>query len=110
MCQQWFSVIGLVLDVVGFLTIAWERHHMYTRDYQRRIAELEEAYKRDRATREGTQYEAPDEDAAMWRLFQKREEWRWRGRVFSTGVAVVILGFVGQLFGSWRGGSPAAWT
>ena len=29
MCQQWLSVAGLVLDVIGFLIIAFEWRHTY---------------------------------------------------------------------------------
>jgi hypothetical protein len=29
MCQQWLSVAGLVLDVIGFLIIAFEWRHPY---------------------------------------------------------------------------------
>ena len=28
MCQQWFSVAGLTLEVFGFLLIAWEWRHV----------------------------------------------------------------------------------
>jgi hypothetical protein len=44
----------------------------------------------------------------MWREFQKLflQEWRWRGRVFYFGVALVVLGFLGQLLGSFPGGVP----
>src|SRR6266576_777492 len=44
----------------------------------------------------------------MWREFQKLglQEGRWRGRGFYSGATVVVLGFVGQLLGSWPGGVP----
>jgi hypothetical protein len=29
MCQQWFSMTGLVLEVVGFLLVAWEWRHVF---------------------------------------------------------------------------------
>jgi hypothetical protein len=29
MCQQWFSLAGLVLEVVGFLFVAWEWRHVF---------------------------------------------------------------------------------
>ncbi len=73
------------------------------REHDKRISELEKAYERNRAEREGREYEEYDEDAAMWREFQKlfRAEWRWRAKVFYTGATLVILGFIGQLLGSW---------
>lgn len=108
MCQQWFSVVGQTLDVIGFLTIAWEWHHMYVRDREKRINELQKAYERNRAKYEDREYNDFDEDAAMWREFQKLflAEWRWRAKVFFTGVTLVVLGFVGQLLGSWPYGVP----
>ena len=57
--------------------------------------------------RDGRPYKkAFDEDAAMWRAFQKLflQEWRWRAKVFYTGVILVVLGFLGQLIGSWPRG------
>ena len=29
MCQQWYSVVGLALEVVGFLFVAWEWRHVF---------------------------------------------------------------------------------
>jgi hypothetical protein len=103
MCQQWFSVAGLIFDVIGFLTIAWEWHHMFQRDRSNRIHELGEARERSIAEREERPYKAIDDDAMMWRVFQKLflQEWRWRAKVFFTGVVLVIIGFLGQLLGSW---------
>jgi hypothetical protein len=108
MCQQWLSVVGQILDVIGFLTIAWEWHHMYKRDHDKRISELQTAYERNRAEQEGRRYEDFDEDASMWREFQKLflAEWKWRAKVFFTGVTLVVLGFLGQLLGSWPYGVP----
>jgi hypothetical protein len=108
MCQQWFSEIGLVLDVVGFLTIAIEWHHEFVRDREKRLRQLQEAYERAAAEARGELVPEQDEDKLMWREFQKLflSEWRWRGRVFYTGVSLVILGFIGQFLGSWPGGFP----
>lgn len=49
MCQNWFSILGQLLDVVGFLTIAIEWHHQFKRDHDRRIGELQKAYERQSA-------------------------------------------------------------
>jgi hypothetical protein len=108
MCQQWFSVVGQILDVIGFLTIAWEWHHMFSRDRRRRIAELEEARNRSMSAQLAVPHMPIDQDAAMWRVFQKLflREWRWRGRVFGAGVVLIILGFLGQVLGSFPGGVP----
>jgi hypothetical protein len=40
MCQQWFSIVGLLLDIVGFLLIAFEWRRMYIRERERRMDEL----------------------------------------------------------------------
>jgi hypothetical protein len=49
MCQNWYAVIGQTLDIIGFLTIAFEWYHQYKRDHERRIGELEKAYERNSA-------------------------------------------------------------
>jgi hypothetical protein len=108
MCQQWFSVVGLCLDVIGFLTIAIEWHHGFVRDHEKRIDQLGRAYERAAAEARGEQVGDLDEDKLMWREFQKLflQEWRWRGRVFYSGAILIVLGFLGQLLGSWPGGVP----
>ena len=102
--QQWFSVVGLCLDVIGFLTIAIEWHHGFVRDHDKRIGERSLAYERNAEEARGE----GDDDKLMWREFQKLflQEWRWRGRVFYFGVALVVLEFLGQLLGSFPGGVP----
>lgn len=103
MCQNWFSVIGQTLDVVGFLIIVWEWFHQFKRDHDRRIDELEKASERQQAMYVGRQPPPQDEDALMWREFQKLflKEWRWRRRVFFTGAGLVVLGFIFQVLGNW---------
>jgi hypothetical protein len=103
MCQNWYSVIGQLLDVIGFLTIAFEWYHQYKRDHEKRIGELHTASETKSAEYRGEKYEDPDNDADNWRIFQKLflEEWRWRRKVFVTGVGLVILGFVFQVLGNW---------
>lgn len=103
MCQNWFSVIGQLFDVVGFLVIAWEWFHQFQRDHDRRIRELEKASQRQQASYEGRRPPPQDEDAAMWREFQRLflKEWRWRRKVFFTGAGLVILGFLFQVLGNW---------
>jgi hypothetical protein len=59
MCQQWFSVFGLVLDVTGFLLIAFEWRHVFWREHERRIYELQHDYERYGAVLEGREYEDP---------------------------------------------------
>jgi hypothetical protein len=103
MCQNWYSVIGQLLDVIGFLTIAFEWFHQYNRDHERRIGELQKAYERNEAKILKGRAPDQDEDRMMWREFQKLflKEWRWRRKVFLTGAALVILGFLFQVLGSW---------
>jgi hypothetical protein len=103
MCQSWFSIIGELFDVVGFLIIAVEWHHQFERDHYRRIGELQKAYERQAAELRGEVYEDPDEDKSNWRMFQKLfiEEWKWRRKVFFTGAGLIILGFIFQVLGNW---------
>jgi hypothetical protein len=107
MCQQWFSVAGLFLDVVGFLLIAFEWRHMFFRERERRIEEQEHDYERKRAYNKGGVYRDPDAmDFTMTWEFSKlaKKEWRYRKVLFYGGVVLVILGFFGQTAGSWPGG------
>ena len=107
MCQQWFSVIGLMLDMVGFLLIAFEWRHMFFRERDRRMDQLEHDYERKRAEGRGESYRDPRAmDYTMTWTFSKlaRKEWRHREALFYSGVVLVILGFVGQTAGSWPGG------
>lgn len=103
MCQNWYAIIGQLLDVIGFLTIAFEWFHQFKRDHERRIDELQKAYERHAAAIRGEAPPDQDEDATMWREFQKLflKEWRWRRKVFVTGAALVVLGFVFQALGNW---------
>ena len=89
MCQQWFSIVGLLLDIVGFLVIAFEWRHMYIRERERRMDELQHDYERSRAENFGETYNDPRAgDYTMARLFSKlfMKEWRYRGRLFYGGV------------------------
>ena len=109
MCQQWFSVAGLAFDILGFLIIAFEWRHVFWREHERRIYELEHDHERSRAERAGKDYEDPRRsDYTMWREFQKLflKEWRFRRKLFYFGVALVVLGFLGQTLGSWPSGVP----
>jgi hypothetical protein len=104
MCQQWFSVLGLAFDVVGFLIIAFEWRHVFWREHERRMYELEHDYERYSADLQGKAYEDPRRgDYTMWREFQRLflKEWRFRRKLFYGGVALVLLGFLGQTIGSW---------
>jgi hypothetical protein len=99
MCQQWLSIVGLLLDIVGFLVIAFEWRHMYVRERERRMDELHHDYERSRAEIRGEEYADPRSgDYTMARLFSKlfMKEWRYRGRLFYGGVVLVILGFIRQ--------------
>ncbi len=107
MCQQWFSVLGQCLDVAGFLLIAFEWRHMFIRERERRLYQLQHDFERTQAERQGEVYRDPrGADHTMWREFQKLffKEWRMRGRIFYGGVVLVIFGFLFQVMGSWPRG------
>ncbi len=103
MCQNWFSIIGQLLDVIGFLTIAIEWHHQFKRDHDKRIGELQKAYERQSAELNGETYVDPDDDKDNWNMFQKLfiAEWQWRRKVFLVGAGLVIFGFIFQALGNW---------
>jgi hypothetical protein len=104
MCQNWFSVIGQILDVVGFLFIAYEWHIMFKRDIEHRTLRVQADYERCEAEAAGKQWADPSAaDYTMWRPFQKliNEDKKRRQTLFYPGVALVVLGFLGQLLGNW---------
>ena len=110
MCQGWISVIGLTLDIVGFLLIAYEWHHMFLLYNAAQRYAVKKAYDEASARAEGKPYEDPNElDYSMWRPMQHfgRQQARYRAMFFYTGSVLVILGFVGQTLGSWPSG--VAW-
>ena len=107
MCQQWFSVLGQTFDIAGFLLIAFEWRHMFLREREGRLYELQHDYERTSAEYRGEVYKDPSSaDHTMWREFQKLfiKEWRMRKRIFYSGVVFVVLGFLFQVMGSWPGG------
>jgi hypothetical protein len=101
MCQQWFSVAGLLLDVCGFLLIAREWWHVFEHSILLRQAAVHVDYiqtvEGDEAAKK--QREA---DASMWRNTQRenRKDNERRKRLFVRGMVLVVLGFIGQLIGS----------
>jgi hypothetical protein len=93
--------------MVGFLLIAFEWRHMFFRERERRMDQLQNDYERSIAEQSGETYHDPrSADYTMARPFSKlfTKEWRYRGRLFYCGVALVIFGFIGQMAGSWPGG------
>ena len=106
MCQQWLSAVGLTVDVVGFLLIAWEWHLMFQRHVANRIGEIDALYSRLRRKQEGMQEE---EDEEFWSMGKHMydglmEDVRYRGKIVYTGVGLIIVGFLLQVLGSIPGG------
>jgi hypothetical protein len=111
MCQQWLSVFGLIADVIGFLMIAWEWRYMFKNDRSERELEISEIRARHFARLDGrdrTDYEMDEDNASLPRHMEQAlgYQLKYRGRYFYGGVALVILGFVGQCAGSLPGGIP----
>lgn len=109
MCQQWLSVLGLIADVVGFLMIAIEWHHMFKRDVYMRQKRIERDYNKSVAESDGKPF---DDDAdleyTMWREFQKLlvKDTLYRQWLFYVGTGLIIFGFVLQTAGSWPWAVP----
>jgi hypothetical protein len=104
MCQNWYSVIGQLLDVTGFLLLAFEWHMMFTREIEERNARVQAGYDRSAAEAEGKKYKDPAaSDYTMWRPFSKfiSEDKKRRQAIFFTGVTLIVLGFLYQVAGSW---------
>ena len=100
MCQQWFSVAGLVLDVIGFLIIAFEWKRGFDHSVLLRQAMVERDYMR--TTEPEAARERDEGDASMWRNTQREnlKDNQRRAQLFWSGVVLVILGFIGQAIGS----------
>jgi len=109
MCQQWFSIAGLFCDIVGFLIIAFEWRYMFWREHEQRQYELHADYEKYSAELRGEEHQDPrGADYTMAKEFSKlvSKEGLFRRKLFYFGVALVVLGFVGQVLGSWPHGGP----
>jgi hypothetical protein len=91
MCQNWYSVIGLILDVSGFLLIARE---------WRWAINLQGAEK-VRAVGEMGERRPWDKNEPKYILQGWFSEFKIRRRLFRLGTVLIVLGFLGQLLGSW---------
>jgi hypothetical protein len=103
MCQDWYSVIGQVLDLVGFSFIAWEWFHQLKREHDKRTTELQKAYDKADAKAKGRKYVDADADDLNWRIYQPLflKEWKWRRGMFIFGAGCFLLGIIFQVLGSW---------
>ena len=101
MCQQWFSVVGLIFDVTGFLVIAKEWWHVYQHSILLRQDAVEKDYVRTTKGIKATE-EIRDAHASMWRNTQRenQKDNQYRKRMFLIGAGLVVFGFFGQLIGS----------
>jgi hypothetical protein len=99
--------------MVGFLLIAFEWRHMFFRERERRMDQLQNDYERSIAEQSGETYHDPrSADYTMARPFSKlfTKEWRYRGRLFYCGVALVISDLSDKWRGVGRGGRLASRT
>jgi hypothetical protein len=106
-CQQWFSVLGLALEVAGFLIVLYEWRRISEKEMQARMLRIEEDYKKTKAVEKGEELHDPSAlDFTMWREFLKlwQKEKQFRDNLFYSAGALIILGFILQIFGSWPGG------
>jgi hypothetical protein len=104
LCQQWLSILGLTLDITGFLLIAFEWRHMFWREYDRRQGELQHDWERSSAENRGEVYHDPRAaDYTMAKLFSKllSKEGLFRRNLLYAGVVLVLLA---QVLGSWPHG------
>ena len=96
MCQQWFTVAGLIFDAAGFLLIAFEWRHVFQREHEMRIDELEHDSERHGAKLRGEKYEDPRRgDYTVWREFQRLflKEWRLGKNCFTPVLRWWLLDF-----------------
>jgi hypothetical protein len=105
MCSNWWSVVGLTMDAIGFLIIAWEWRIGYLGLQDDLAGRIERVLDRRMAAAEGLDPEEPDDPdfPLNWNHVQQ-EYWKEltrRGRTFMAGMVLVIFGFLFQLIGSW---------
>lgn len=108
MCQQWFSVAGLILDAIGVLMLVAEWRIAFRRDAEERKAEIAAMNHRWFNKQSELADEEPDESPAvgrgMWATLTG--EVRRRSTLVFIGIALIIVGFIGQVLGSWPYGVP----
>ena len=102
MCQQWFSIVGLILELVGFLLIVKEWYSAFAQMVALRQQAVTEDYIRTSTVPHDDALLEQEAGASMWRNTQRenRIDNRRRKRTFTTGVALVVLGVMGQILGS----------
>jgi hypothetical protein len=110
MCQQWFSVAGLVLDIVGVLLIVAEWRIAFRQHFEAGKAEIDSMMKRWVDRMEGRVAEididadSPASGRAAWATLMGAT--KMRGGLVYVGIAFIVFGFAGQLLGSWPYGVP----
>ena len=109
MCQQWLSVVGLMMDLVGFGLIAFEWHKMFTREIHFRQMELSDAHEKMlRAMQDDREpgFLHSNEEMLMAKEFSKLygQEVTRRAWLFFGGAGLIVAGFLLQAAGSWPRG------
>jgi uncharacterized membrane protein len=107
MCQQWFSVFGLVADVVGFLMILYEWRIMFERHMGEKKIEIETFF--ERRHRHAMGEPEPPEEEVNWSMGKHmamglQDDVRLRSRIVLIGTVLIVLGFCLQVAGTWPGG------
>jgi len=106
MCQQWWSVIGLLAELIGFLLVAREWYHVFKLDELGRRNRIEEDYERVRAEAQGKEWVSPSsKDYTHAKDFDRMltRDIKYRSRLFFGGAVLIVLGMILQMVGSWPG-------
>jgi hypothetical protein len=96
MCQNWYSVIGLIFDVTGFLLIAREWYWAINLQGAEKIRAVGDIVEEARGNSPWGGKIKPKYILQGW-----FSEFKMRRRLFRVGTILLVLGFVGQLLGSW---------
>lgn len=99
MCQNWYSIIGLCLDVLGFLLIFREWYWAIGLQGGEAVQDAGEIAERSARRRRGEP--EPEEEDPRYRLHGRFAGLKKRRILFHFGAALIVLGFVGQVLGSW---------
>jgi hypothetical protein len=108
MCQQWFSVLGLLIAILGFLFLIWQWFKAFE-DYSRDEYGKIDAFMKEQRIKHGATFviDEDDEDEEYNHSMGKqlgmglRERLEEHKKLILIGVAATIFGAVLQMLGSW---------
>ena len=110
MCQQWFSVVGNLTEIVGFLLVVREWYHVFSLDALQRRNRIERFKLQEEPRRPKVENGLIPvvRNTEMWRELRRllNRDLRYRRRIFFGGSALVVSR---SRMSKWRGAGRAAY-